>query len=267
MKEAIREFFGFGELGFLREPEGYMSWQHLLSVTGFMIIMVGLAVYFGLKFKNKPESEKNKVLIWSAFLINGVELTKIILHIVDDGSIWAIFDVLPLFLCSIQLITIPLAAFSRGRLKEAALDFVFIFGVLGAVLGTYLAGNNYAAYPVFSFININSGITHSISGFAALYIVISGMTSMKKKNIPITYAILTFVSALAYAADLIGDYNYMFLMRGDGTPYDILYNIVGGNPVLYPIGVMLIFYAYILAFNLTFNLIKNLVNKKKSMAK
>ena len=90
---------------------------------------------------------------------------------------------LPLFMCSIQLITIPLAAFTKGRIKEASLDFVFIFGALGAVLGTYFAGNNYASYPVISFDNVSSGVTHAISGFAALYIGIAGLTNMKVKNI------------------------------------------------------------------------------------
>ena len=40
----------------------------------------------------------------------------------------------------------------------------------------------------------------------------------------------------------------MFLMRGDGTPYDILFNLVNGNAVLYPIGVFLLFVLYIVAF-------------------
>ena len=87
-----------------------------------------------------------------------------------------------LFLCSIQLITIPLAAFTKGRINEAAVDFVAVFGLLGAVLGTYGAGQNYAADPVLSFDNVVSGVTHAISGFAALYVFISGLTSMKKKN-------------------------------------------------------------------------------------
>ncbi|MBQ8689028.1 MAG: YwaF family protein [Clostridia bacterium] len=262
MREIIREFFGFGELGYTREPEGYMSWQHLTFVTVLMVIMVGLAVYFGLKYKHSTDSEKNKVLIWAAILIDGFELVKIVLHLIDSDSFLAIFDVLPLFLCSIQLITIPLAAFTTGRMKEASLDFVSIFGVLGAVLGTYLAGNNYAAYPVISFTNVVSGITHSISGFAALYIIISGMASMKKKNIPITYAILTGFAVLAYIANVFGDYNYMFLVRGDGTPYDLLYSLVGGNAVLYPIGVMLLFFIYILAFNLIFTDIRTKAGKK-----
>ncbi len=49
---------------------------------------------------------------------------------------------------------------------------------------------------------------------------------------------------LAYIADITIPYNYMFLMRGDGTPYDIFYNMVNDNPVLYPMVVMLLFVLY-----------------------
>jgi len=263
MKEIIREFFGFGELGYTREPEGYFSWQHLTFVTALMIIMTVLAVYFGRKYRKRDESDKNRVLVWAALLIDGFELFKIVLHCVNSGDAMAWLDQLPLFLCSIQLITIPLAAFTSGRMKEASLDFVSIFGLLGAVLGTYLAGNNYAAYPVISFTNVVSGITHSISGFAALYIIISGMASMKRRNIPITYAILSGFAIAAYIANVLGDYNYMFLMRGDGTPYDIVFNLVGGNPVIYPITVILLFFVYIILFNVIFTAIRD---RKKTSA-
>lgn len=40
----------------------------------------------------------------------------------------------------------------------------------------------------------------------------------------------------------------MFLLRGDGTPYDIVYNLVGGNQVLYPLMVVGLFLVYIGAF-------------------
>lgn len=120
--------------------------------------------------------------------------------------------------------------------------------IIGAVLGTYAAGNNYAAYPVLLIDNVVSGITHCISGFASLYIAISGMSSMKKKNVPITLLILVSLCIPAYIANILIPHNYMFLMRGDGTPYDILYNLVGGNPVIYPISVVLLFFVYIFAF-------------------
>lgn len=259
----MKEFFGIG--GYTREPEGFMSWQHLVFVTSLMIIMVALAILLGNKNRGKEEKLKNKVLVYSAILIDGFELFKVILMCTNtDDPMGAFLRTLPLFLCSIQLITIPLAAFSRGRLKESALDFVLIFGILGAVLGTYGAGQNYNAYPVLSFDNVVSGITHSISGFSSLYIAISGMSSMKKKNIPITVSILSAFCILAYIANVTIPYNYMFLMRGDGTPYDMLYNMVNGNAVMYPILVVLLFFIYITAFYAIFLAIKKKSEKNQA---
>ena len=242
----MKEFFGFG--GYQRTPEGYLSWQHLAFVTGLMVVMVVTAWLLGRKNRTCSGSVKNKVLIWAAFLINGVELFKIVLLCFRNADPWNWLYNLPLFLCSIQLIAIPMAAFSKGWLREASLDFVFIFGIVGAVLGTYGAGQNYNAYPVLGFDNVVSGITHSISGFSSLYIVFSGMASMKKQNIGKCCAILLMFCVLAYVANHLVDYNYMFLMAGDGTPYDILYNLVGGSPVLYPLGVVLLFFLYIGVF-------------------
>jgi len=162
----MKEFLGFG--GYSRPAEGFLSWQHLTFVTALMAVMVLLAAYLGKRNRRKPDSVKNKPLIWAALLIDGFEIFKIAVLCLRSESTDPILHNLPLFLCSIQLISIPLAAFSKGRIREAALDFVCIFGILGAVLGTYGAGQNYNAYPVLSLDNVVSGITHSISGFASL---------------------------------------------------------------------------------------------------
>ena len=254
------EFFGKPEYGV---PQGAYSWQHLLFVFFLMASMITLAIILGIKCRAKDEKQKNKVLIWCAFLIDGFELFKIAFNLgaSEDGMSWK--RDLPLFLCSIQLITIPVAAFSKGKLREASLDFVFVFGILGAVLGTIGAAQNYNAYPVLSFPNVVSGITHSISGFASLYIVISGMQSMKKRNIPILFLIMLVFCVLAYIANILLDYNYMFLMNHDGTPYVILYNLVGGNKILYPILVILLFVVYILSFVCIYNWINNKIATKK----
>ena len=65
----------------------------------------------------------------------------------------------------------------------------------------------------------------------ALYIAISGLTSLKKKNLWISYAILFGFGIAAYVANIILDYNYMFLMNHDGTPYVIVYHLVKVNPL------------------------------------
>ena len=254
----MKEFFGFG--GYQRQPEGYLSWQHLTFVTSLMVIMTVLAVFLGRRNRNRDQQQKNRVMIWTAILIDGIELFKIVMMCFTTGNPMHWLHNLPLFLCSIQLITIPLAAFTRGRVQEASLDFVCIFGLLGAVLGTYGAGQNYAAYPVLSLDNVASGLTHTISGFASLYILISGMASMKKKNISITFMILTCFCIAAYIANLCFDCNYMFLMAGDGTPYDILYNLVGGHKAAYPLLVVGLFLVYIVVYYMGYYL----ATKKKA---
>lgn len=254
----MKEFFGFG--GYQREPEGYFSWQHLLFVTLLVTIMFVCAFVIGIKNKNKNDVSKNKVIITSAILIDSFEIFKIVIMCIRSKDISTALYELPLFLCSIQLITIPLAAFSKGRVKEAALDFILIFGLLGALAGTYFAGNNYGSYPVLSMDNVVSGITHCISGFTALYIGISKMSSMKKNNILITYGILIFFCLSAFVANKLLNYNYMFLVRGDGTPYDIFHNLVNGNQILYPLIVVGLFIAYISCFYYIFFII----SKKKN---
>jgi uncharacterized membrane protein YwaF len=248
----IKEFLGFSGangVSYWREAEGAYSWQHLTFVTGLLIVMTALAVFLGRTNGNKTETEKNKVLIWAAILIDAFELFKIVVlcaRNADDPAYWQ--KLLPLFLCSIQLFALPLAAFSKNRLKEVSLDFVMIFGILGAIVGTYGAAQNYSCYPVFSIDNVSSGITHSISGFASIYIMVSGMRSMKKENIGATCLILAFFCVLAYVVNVLVDYYYMFLMNHDGTPYQIVYNLVGGSKVAYPLAVVGLFVVYILAF-------------------
>ncbi len=242
----MKEFFGIG--GYQREPEGFLSWQHLTFVTTLMVIMVALAWYLGRKNRPHTDPVKNKVLLWAGGLIVFLDLFEIFFVCIRDRDPWGWTHLLPLFLCSMQAVAIPMAALCKGRIREAALDFVFLFGILGAVLGTYGAGQNYAAYPVLSFNNVLSGITHTTAGFASLYIAFSGMASMKRKNIGLCFVVLLTFCVVAYGVNHLVDYNYMFLMRGDGTPYDILYNLVGGNKVLYPLGVVVLFLIYIVVF-------------------
>ena len=242
----MREFFGFG--GYTRPAEGFLSWQHLTFVSAIMLVMIGMGVFLGKRNQSLTQQQKNRVLVASAFLIDGFELFKIVLCCIRGNDPWGWLYNLPLFLCSIQLIVIPVAAFSKGRLREAALDFVMIFGIAGAVLGTYGAGNNYGSYPVLGFDNVVSGITHGLAGFCSIYIAVSGMRSMKKQNILPVFGILVAFCVMAYVANILLDYNYMFLMAGDGTPYDIAYNLVNGNRVVYPMIVVGMFFVYILGF-------------------
>ena len=91
----MKEFFGWG--GYTREPEGFLSWQHLTFVTSLMIIMAVLAVYFGRKNRNVSQTQKNRVLIAAAILIDSFEILKIVLRCVQDKDPWAWLYVLRCF--------------------------------------------------------------------------------------------------------------------------------------------------------------------------
>ena len=249
--EFIREFFGIG--GYQRTPEGAYSWQHLTFVGSLLTLMVILAVWLGLRNKNKEFAVRNRVMIWAAILIDGLELIKIGLACYNShvqGFPWyeGILYNLPLFLCSIMLIAIPLAAFTHGHAREVCEDFVAMFGILGAIAGTIGAAQNYGSYPVLGFDNMVSGFTHAISGFTSLYVMIVGLADLTKRHVVPCLALLLSFCGVAYGVNHLLDYNYMFLMGGDGTPYDILYNLVGGSPVWYPLFVVALFVVYMGAF-------------------
>ena len=78
----MREFFGFG--GYERTPEGAYSWQHLTFVTGLLAVMTLLAIWLGRKNRLQSTEIKNRVLVWAAFLIDGLELCKILGITVND---------------------------------------------------------------------------------------------------------------------------------------------------------------------------------------
>lgn len=250
MLDIIKEFFGWTNN---RPPEGWFSWQHLLYATLMVALTVALGIILGRKNRNKSFEEKLKPLKVAAWLLLGFELFKIVLICCRHGSIERVRSMLPLFLCSIMLFAGPLAAWAKGKLKEAALDFSFIFGMLCCITGSYLSGNYFSNSPVLSFDPMCSVTTHCISGFFTVYIGVAGLVGMKRKNIWIMYVILLVFEAMAYAVNRLQhetsfEHNYMFLDNPAGTPFSICLDIVGGNQTLYTVFVALLYFIYLGVF-------------------
>lgn len=256
----INEFLGIG--GYKRTPEGAWSWQHLVFTFSMVAIALFLAIFLGIKCKNSKKGQ-NIAIIVSAIIIDLAEIFHVvILGIRQNDFIQPILLNLPLFLCSLMEIILPLAAICKGRFKEALLDFVLIFGLIAGIMGTVGAAQNYNAYPVLSFDNVVSAIIHCVSAFASLFIGITGMAKLKKENMWISFVILLGLTVLATIANKTIPYNYMFLERDDGTPYSIFFNLVGGNMILYKIIVVGLF-ALLIAGFYVFKIIWNKKGKKK----
>lgn len=162
-------------------------------------------------------------------------------------------------------------------MQEGVLDFVFIFGLLGCVLGTYLAGNLYETIPVIHFDTICSLITHSIAGFCSLYIGVSGLATMKRQNLWIPIVTLIFFITIAYGINqipetkigntTIGGYNYMFIQNYENTPFEIVFKIVSGINILYSLSIVLLMIIYILLFDLTYLKLRKIYYNRRDINK
>lgn len=261
----IKEFFGFESSN--RESIGLFSKTHLIFATIVTLLIITIAILLGRHFKNKSEEEKIKPIKYLAVLMWLFEGTKIVINLIQGDSIWGM---LPLFLCSIQLVTIPLVALlKKGRLRDACCDFIFIWGFFTALMALFFAGNFYNNASFVSFWLIGSVVTHSISGIASLYIGISGLAKMEKKNIYITVLILLSFEILAFTANQFTDYNYMFLESGDGTPFDLIQNMYGGERenILYSLTVAFMMQLFSLGYYAVDNTVVSIKHKQKEKTK
>ena len=251
------EWFFLEEVnGVKRPPAGLFSWSHLLTVTLTLAALLTLAVFLGKKFKNDYKKQ-NLVLLISGIAIVAIQLSKNIWLLCETDDFWdCLIGNWPLYFCDIPIYVIPLAALTKGRFKQWCLDFLAICGLLMGFMGNYFAGNLYPSHAIVSFSVFNTLLNHSISAFVALFIWVTGLNKMEKRDIPFSIGILFTFMTIALIVDYIyipikgTPRNFMFFFHGDGTPFTIFHDLVGGNKIAYQIiiyvlqcGYMGLFYA------------------------
>lgn len=261
---TIGQFMGFEED--FREPEGWLSWQHLTYVTVIIAIAVLWGLWLGKRNRGKSIQEKKRPLRIAAVVMLVSEITKITIFCIQDGDFGIVRSNLPLFLCSIIFFTLPMAAFGKKRISDGAMNFTFVFGMLCCIAGTYLAGNIYANSPIFSYSCIASNTAHCIGGFAAVYIGSAGLAKLHRGDRWIMTLILGVFEAVALIVDILQtetsyQSNYMFFMKPDGTPFSICLDLVHGIQPLYTAFVAALYFAYLFLFILVWRLISR-KNKK-----
>ena len=97
MIDYLKWFFRHGDN--LPSGEGAYTPIHLICVGVYMSLMLILAIWLGIWARKKSDDLKTKVLVWSAILIDGFELIKIINTGIQNPA--NLLTVLPLFFCSI----------------------------------------------------------------------------------------------------------------------------------------------------------------------
>ena len=181
-----------------------------------------------------------------------VQLSKNIWLLCETDNFWdCLIGNWPLYFCDVPIYIIPLAALTKGRFKQWCLDFMAICGLLMGFMGNYFAGNLYPSHAIISFSVINALLNHSISAFVALFIWVSGLNKMEKRDIPFAIGILFTFMSIALTVDYISipiigrERNFMFFFNGDGTPFTLFLNLFGGALIPYQITIYVLQCGYI----------------------
>lgn len=250
-----------------RAGDALFSWPHLLSVTLILGGFLALAILLGRKYRGNQKAEDLILLIGGISIVT-VQVSKIVYLCVTrgDGTVWdCLIGNAPLYLCDMATFIIPLAALTKGRVKDWCLDFVAIWGLIMGFFGTYLAGNIYPAHAAISWAAINSLLLHAISGFAAMFIFVTGLNKMEKRNIPFVVGILVIFMTTALIIDYVDNHNFMFFFHGDGTPFTLFdeYLSFGLKPI-YQLWIYVLQCGYMVGFYFAYYGICKLIDKQRA---
>lgn len=250
MKEAWLYFIKWD--GYKKSAAGYLSLQHILFATGFVIVTVLLALYFA-RWSRGNEKAVDKTLRWAAVVDLGLYILRIVMMSVKHHDAMEFRSQMPFFLCRFNAVAIMLIGFGKGNLKKMATNFLAVYAPVGWLFGTYFAtwANNSA---LLTYDAINGTTEHSVQGFVMLYLILSGRVKLSKKDFLNNALLLGALCALALMMNGINTWlpsaehnyevNYMYLSTADGTPFSILYDAAGGNAVLYAVNIILLHYLW-----------------------
>jgi hypothetical protein len=256
-----------------RTPAGLFSFSHIFAVTITLVIFLTLAVFLGKRFKSDPKKQ-NLVLLISGIAIVVVQLSKNIWLLCETDNFWdCLVGNWPLYFCDVPIYIIPLAALTKGRFKQWCLDFMAICGLLMGFMGNYFAGNLYPSHAIISFSVINALLNHSISAFVGLFIWVSGLNKMEKRDIPFAIGILFTFMSIALIVDYISipiigrERNFMFFFHGDGTPFTLFLDLYKGALIPYQITIYVLQCGYMGLFYLVYYWIMGFLKKREEHKK
>lgn len=194
---------------------------HFIYMALILIILVCLLVVF----KNAKHTNIEKYLKILSIYILLQETTKIIWESYYDIKYHGSFNfegLLPLYLCSLFMFTLPFAAFGKGKIKEYCLSFITSVGIIGGLSNVFYL-NILNVYPMFSFPTFISIIYHFFMTFTGLLLLVSKYYIPNKYS-PIQSLIVIIIFSIIviptnYYLQFKGfNPDYMLLMHGYGLP-------------------------------------------------
>ena len=238
---------------------------NMLFIASFVLFLL-LLIIASFLLHNKTAKTKDAVLITACVItLIGFVIYKICLsHDRDFNAITASmggfnwWGELPLQLCNINMLMIPIAVWKKSRPLAC---FCFFLGPLGALMALIMPGNGFNGYPIFLPRMLGYYGTHFMVAIEGLALVTFGMFRPKLRDLPrailaaflIAFAIFCFNMLLRWTG-LHPKANYFFSVETEGNPLlEIFYGWIP-VPFLYLMPSIVILGVYMLAITLPFEL-------------
>nr|WP_122012257.1 TIGR02206 family membrane protein [Maliibacterium massiliense] len=189
-----------------------------------LLALVALGVTLALRaVKKLPADRAWRVLCIAAVAVPVLEFSH---------TLWMYFcgttqivKLLPLHLCAMQSIFIPLAVLSK---KDVFREFIYATSVLGGAFGILFPAGVADAYPLWHYQSIQTVLLHSLLIFVPLALITTGTFRPDVRRFPRVLCIFLCVALAAALVDFGFGQNYMFLnLPPEGTPLVWIYNTLG----------------------------------------
>ena len=223
------------------------------------IILSGLALFLATIYLNrKPDSFKRKayiiictITVISFFLYKYALSADTEYHEIarsTGGFNW--WKELPLHLCNINMLLMPLAVYTR---KRPLLSFCFFVAPLGAMMALLMPSIGFSGYSVLLPRMLGYYGTHIMIVLESLALYTLGFYEPEYKDIPKTVILMLPISLTVFAINLAliasgacSDPNYFYIMDPEGNAILELFHSMIPLPYLYLLPCYPILFAYML---------------------
>ncbi|MBQ4424902.1 MAG: YwaF family protein [Lachnospiraceae bacterium] len=237
-----------------------------LFIILFLFFLLLLAAA-GLLLKNKSRKTRETVLVAACIVtLIGYLLYKHFLSLDSDYSLiitdyrggFSWWGELPLQLCNINMIIIPIAVLRKSR---PLMSFAFFMAPLGALMALVMPGNGFDGYSLFLPRIMGYYGTHFMIVIEGLALAVFGLYRPRFRDLPrtvVTIILVTFVvflfNLLLRATGIYPKANYFFSMETEGNALlNIFYRLIP-VPFLYLMPSILILAVYMPLVTLPFEL-------------
>lgn len=196
-----------------QDYDGAGRWVYLIFSVVSILVLLFL-------FRKAKKTQIERYIKIVGIFMPLLEISKVTWESVWDirtgrGFNWE--GLLPIYVCSMFIYCMLIAAFSCGKLREWCLSWVCTLGFVGGMSNLlFIRGLKW--YPFFTFGAFYSMFFHYIMVFTALFLIGTGYCRFVWRDIFRAFAVHAAFSALVIPLDYVFHWDYMQYYDAGGVP-------------------------------------------------